>query len=151
MITHGWVAAGAALLLAVVWWDMIFDSQVLRHPTGTLPPDVLATTSSYYRRCTVDGGPMMYLPVVVMVLVLIGIVLELVRSTIAPWVGWASLILAAWGVVSVAFIAVPRAQRIGRAQESPDILSGLARIVFKLHAAAAVCWIVVIVLQLCVR
>lgn len=148
---HGIVAAGAAILFAIVWWDMIFDSQVLNHPTGDLPPDVLATTSSYYRRCTVEGRPMMYLPVVVMLLTLASIVCELLRHIGPAWVGWTSLALAAGGTVSVAFIAVPRAQRIARAQESPEVLSDLARFVFKLHALAAICWIVVIVLQLCVR
>ncbi len=150
-MTHVIVAIGAAILLTVVWWDMVFDSQVLRHPTGTLPSDVLATTSSYYRRCTIEGAPMMYLPLVMMVVVLAAIAWELWKAAVTPWVGWLSLALAVWGVVSVAFMAVPRAQRIGRAQDSPDVLSGLARTVFRLHASAAACWIVVIVLQLCVR
>lgn len=151
MLMHSWVAAGAALLFAVVWWDMVFDSQVLKHPAGKLPPEALATISSYYRRCTIDGAPTMYLPLVVMVLVLAAIVWELRTAAIAPWVGWASLALAVVAVIDVAFIAVPRAQRIGRAGEPPEVLSGLARTVFKLHAVAAACWIVVIVLQLCIR
>ena len=58
--------------------------------------------------------------------------------------------LAVAGVVTVAFVAVPRAQRIGRAEESPDILSGLARTVLHLHAGAALCWVGVIYLQLSV-
>ena len=147
----GFVAAGAAFLFAVLWFDLMFDVQVRRYPSGTLPPEILSATSSYYRRVTVEGAPMMYLPVAVMVLVLAAIVLELVKETMTPWVGWLSLVLAVWAVVSVAFIAVPRAQRIGRAQESPEVLSGLARAVFRLHALAAACWVVVIVLQLCGR
>ncbi len=148
MSVHAWVAAGAALLFAVVWWDMVFDSQTLKHPTGTLPPDVLASLSGYYRRCTVEGGPMMYLPVLIMVLVLVAIVTEIMQGWVIPWVGWVSLALAAWAVISVAFIAVPRAQRIGRAQEPPEVLSGLARTALRLHAGAALSWVIVIWLQL---
>ncbi len=145
------VAAGAAFLFAVLWFDLMFDVQVRRHPSGTLPPEILSATSSYYRRVTVEGAPMMYLPVAVMVLVLAAIVIELVKAAVTPWVGWASLVLAAWAEVSVAFVAVPRAQRIGRAQEPAETLSDLARTVFRLHAIAAACWVVVIALQLCTR
>lgn len=145
------VAAGAAFLFAVVWWDMIFDSQVLRHPAGTLPPDVLATTSSYYRRCTVEGKPMMYLPVVVMPLVLAAITAEIARASVPAWLGWASLVLAACGVGGTAFFAVPRAQRLGRGQDAPDIQSTLARQVFLFHKLSAACWVVVIGLQLYAR
>lgn len=145
------VAAGAAFLFAVLWFDLMFDVQTRRYPSGTLPPEILSATSSYYRRVTVEGAPMMYLPVAVMVLVLAAIVLELVNAAVTPWVGWVSLVLAAWSVVSVAFVAVPRAQRIGRAQEPAEILSDLARTVFRLHALAAICWVVVIGLQLSSR
>ena len=143
------VVAGAAFLFAVLWFDLMFDAQVLKHPAGTLPPDVLAATSSYYRRVTVEGAPMMYLPVVVMLLTLGAIVCELVRHSVPAWVAWASLGLGGWAVVSVALIAVPRAQRIGRAQEPPETLSDLARLVLRLHALAAACWLVVIALQIC--
>ena len=145
---HDFAAAGAAFLFAVLWFDLMFDSQVRRYSSGALPPEVLAATSSYYRRVTVEGAPMMYLPVVVMVLTLGAIVCELVRHIGPPWAGWLSLVLGGWAVASVAFIAVPRAQRIGRAQESADVLSDLARTVFRLHAVAAICWIVVIAVQL---
>jgi hypothetical protein len=148
---HACVAVGAAILLAVVWWDLVFDSQVQRHPAGVLPPEVLASLSGYYRRCTVEGAPLMYLPVAVMVLVLAGIATELWKGWGLAWAGWASLAVAAAGVVTVAFLAVPRARRIGRATEGAEALSGLARTVFRLHLLAASCWAGVIVLQLGAR
>jgi hypothetical protein len=145
------IAVGAAFLFAVLWFDMMFDTQVGKYPSGALPAEILASLSTYYRRVTVEGAPMMYLPVAVMALVLAAVILELVGATVAPWIGWISLALAAWAVVSVAFMAVPRAQRIGRAKEPPDVLSGLARQVLALHSLAALCWVVVIVLQLFAR
>lgn len=39
---HSFAAAGAAFLLAVLWFDLMFDVQVRRHQVGTLPPAVLA-------------------------------------------------------------------------------------------------------------
>jgi hypothetical protein len=144
----GLAACGAAFLFAVLWFDLMFDMQTSRTPSGPLPPDVLNAISTYYRRVTVEGAPMMYLPVLVMVLVLAVLILELVKDVVTPWVGWLSLALAVYAVASVAFVAVPRAQRIGRAQEPPDVLSALARLVLTLHSLAALCWIVVIVLQL---
>jgi hypothetical protein len=37
------VAAGAGFLLAVLWFDLMFDVQALRHPEGDLPEPVLAS------------------------------------------------------------------------------------------------------------
>ena len=144
-------AAGAAFLLAVLWFDLLFDVQVRTQATDPLPPDVLASISTYYRRVTIEGSPMMYLPVVVMPLTLGAIVAEIARAAVPPWLGWVSLVLAGSAVFATLFIAVPRAQRIGRAQESPEVLSALARRVFLLHSLGAASWIVVIGLQLYVR
>jgi hypothetical protein len=144
-------AAGAAFLFSVLWVDLMFDIQGRRAASDPLPPDVLASLSGYYRRVTVDGAPMMYLPVVVMPLTIAAIVLEIARAEAPPWLGWASLLLAVAASGTTLFLAVPRGQRIGRAQEPPEVLSALARLVFLLHSLGAVGWMVVIVLQLSVR
>ena len=39
---HAFAAAGAAFLLAVLWFDLMFDVQVRKHVGSTLPPEVLA-------------------------------------------------------------------------------------------------------------
>src|SRR5262249_22775929 len=43
---------GGGFLLAVLWMDLMFDVQVLRHrrDRGDLPEDVLASIAGYYRR-----------------------------------------------------------------------------------------------------
>ena len=43
---HTFAAAGAAFLLAVLWFDLMFDVQVRRHPTDPLPAEVLASISA---------------------------------------------------------------------------------------------------------
>jgi len=145
------VAAGAAFLFSVLWVDLMFDMQGRRSGADPLPPDVLASLSTYYRRVTVDGAPMMYLPVVVMPLTIAAIVVEIVRAEGPSWVGWVSLVLAVGAAGTTLFLAVPRGQRIGRAQEPPEVLSALARRVFLFHSLSAASWIVVIGLQLSVR
>lgn len=61
-------AACAGFLIAVLWMDLIFDSQVLRHRgADVLPEPVLASICSYYRRATTTSRPMSYLIALVMV------------------------------------------------------------------------------------
>jgi len=45
-------AAGAAFLLAVLWFDLMFDVQSRGHMGDPLPSEVLASISAYYRRVT---------------------------------------------------------------------------------------------------
>ena len=63
---HSFAAAGAAFLLAVLWFDLMFDVQVRGHAGGPLPPEVLASISAYYRRVTTEAWPMNRLVVLVM-------------------------------------------------------------------------------------
>jgi hypothetical protein len=46
------VAAGLSFLLAVLWFDLMFDVQTLGHNGEILPPEVLSSISTYYRRVT---------------------------------------------------------------------------------------------------
>jgi len=55
---HVFATAGAAFLLAVLWFDLMFDVQVRKHAGDPLPADVLASISAYYRRATTEAYPM---------------------------------------------------------------------------------------------
>ena len=61
------IACGG-FLLAVLWFDLMFDVQVRRHPEGDLPEPVLASIAAYYRRVTTDARPMSWAVAVVMVI-----------------------------------------------------------------------------------
>ena len=50
------VTAGAGFLLAVLWFDLMFDVQAARQPGGDLPEEVLASIAGYYRRVTTPRG-----------------------------------------------------------------------------------------------
>src|SRR6266851_4202491 len=90
---HTFAAAGAGFLLAVLWFDLMFDVQTRRY-TGDLPPEVLASISAYYRRVTTEAYPMNRLVALVMVLTLVAIVAQIVEAADPWWAGWGSLALA---------------------------------------------------------
>jgi len=126
-------AAHAGFLLAVLWLDLMFDVQSRRHASDPLPTEVLASISAYYRRVTTDAYPMNRLVAVVMLLTLVAIVAELVEGVHPSWIGWVSLALAGSGVVPTLTRTAPNARRLGRAQDTPEIQSTLARAIYRDH------------------
>ena len=61
-------AAGGGFLLAVLWMDLLFDVQVLRHRgAAVLPEDVLASIAAYYRRVTTAARPLGHLVALTMI------------------------------------------------------------------------------------
>lgn len=51
-------AAGSGFLIAVLWIDLIFDIQVLRHRrSADVPEPVLASIAAYYHRATTTSRP----------------------------------------------------------------------------------------------
>ena len=65
---HTFAAAGAGFLLAVLWFDLMFDVQTRKHTGEVLPPEVLTSISAYYRRVTTEAYPMNRLVALVMLL-----------------------------------------------------------------------------------
>ena len=127
------VAAGAAFLLAVLWFDLMFDVQTRKHRSNPLPTQVLASISAYYRRVTIEAYPMNRLVLMVMVLTLAAIIAEIVEASRPWWVGWGSLVLAASGLVPTLHRTVPNARRLGSATDTPEIQSNLARSICRDH------------------
>ena len=126
-------AAGAGFLLAVLWFDLMFDVQSRKHASDPLPTEVLASISAYYRRVTIEAYPMNRLVALVMLLTLVAIVAELVEGVHPWWIGWVSLALAGSGVVPTLTRTVPNARRLGRALDTPEIQSTLARAICRDH------------------
>ena len=67
-------------LLAVLWMDLMFDVQALRHraDSGALPEEVLRSITAYYRRVTTQARPMGHLVGGVMALALGALASDLV-------------------------------------------------------------------------
>ena len=144
-------AAGAAFLLAVLWFDLMFDVQSRKHATDLLPTEVLASISAYYRRVTTEAYPMNRLVALVMLLTLAAIVAEIVESVHPWWIGWVSLALVGSGVVSTLRRTVPNARRLGGAQDTPEMQSTLARAICRDHLFSFARTSLVLGLQLIAR
>jgi hypothetical protein len=127
------VTAGAGFLLAVLWFDLMFDVQALRGGEGNLPEATLSSIAGYYRRVTMTARPMDRLIALVMLLTLAAIVAEIVRGDVPAWVGWTSLILVAAPIALAATRTLPKAVRLGAREDTVDRQSALARSVGREH------------------
>jgi hypothetical protein len=145
---HAYAAAGAAFLLAVLWFDLMFDVQVMRHREETLPAGILASISAYYRRVLIDARPMGNLVAVVMLLTLAAIVAEIAQGEGPAWMSLASLACAAAAIGLAGARTVRNAAALGRQDGSAQSQSRLARMVFRDHVFDLVAMGAVLALQL---
>lgn len=125
--------AGAGFLVAVLWFDLMFDVQTRGHKGEALPTHVLASISAYYRRVTTEARPMNQLIAAVMLVTLAAIVAEIVRGRKPAWIGWISLALVASAVGLALARTVKNAVRLGQANDPPDTQSRLARAIYRDH------------------
>jgi hypothetical protein len=116
-----------------LWFDLMFDVQVLRHREDDLPENVLASITSYYRRVTTSARPMNRLVSVVMLGTVTAIIVQIAKDDDPRWVGWASLVLAASAVLLAASHTFPSAVRLGRRIDAVDRQSRLARSICRDH------------------
>jgi hypothetical protein len=131
-------AACAGFLLAVLWMDLIFDSQVLRHPGGTdLPEPVLASIGGYYLRATTTSRPMSYVIAAVMVILLAALGLRWLERP-DWWLGLAA-VLAGAPILLAAVRTVPNAKRLGSRIDGHAEQSRLARSICRDHLLCLAC------------
>jgi hypothetical protein len=139
-VVAGVLVACSGFLLAVLWMDLIFDSQVGR-PTRRgeqLPETTLASIAGYYRRATTTSQPMGRLIAVVMVVLLGSLVVEAVRGRSPGWLLIVSALLAGGPILLAALRTVPNAVRLGRRTDSPDEQTRLALAIYRDHIACLV-------------
>jgi hypothetical protein len=134
------VTAGAGFLLAVLWFDLMFDVQAVRGEVGgageqqaVLAEPVLASISGYYRRVTTAARPMNRLIAVAMLATLTGIVVEITSAEVHTWVGWTSLALALPPITLAGAHTVPLAVRLGTRADTIERQSVLARSILRDH------------------
>jgi ER membrane protein SH3 len=145
---NAFVTAGAGFLLAVLWFDLMFDVQVLGHRDELLPEQALASIAGYYRRVTTTARPMNRLIATVMLATLVAIVVELAGSDTRTWVSSASLVLALAAIVLAGARTVPSAVRLGGRSDPIASQSALARSIFHQHVFCAAAIGTLLVLQL---
>jgi len=145
---NAFAAAGAGFLLAVLWFDLMFDVQVIGRQQRELPEEVLASIARYYRRVTTAARPMNLLIALVMLATLAAVVVEIVRGPGAPWVGWASLAAIVPPIALARVRTVPNAVRLGARNDPRERQSALARVIYRDHIACAAAILTLLVLQL---
>ena len=141
-------AAGAGFLEAVLWFDLMFDVQILRQPDKEVPEPILASISAYYRRVTTDSRPMNRLVAVVMAATAGSAVAEVVADRGPRWAAWASLALVVGAVVLASTRTVPRAVRLGARRDPLSVQCGLARSILSDHLVCLGAITALLVLQL---
>jgi hypothetical protein len=129
------LTACGGFLLAVIWMDLIFDSQVLayRHSGEQLPEPVLASIAGYYHRATTTSRPMSRLIALVMAILLTALGF---RAALGDDPGWLLAVAAALagGPILLAMIrTVPNAVRLGKRADTPAVQTRLARSIFTDH------------------
>jgi hypothetical protein len=127
------VTVGGGFLLAVLWFDLMFDVQVLGHRERDLPEDVLASICGYYKRVTTAARPMNRLVATAMLATIVAVGVQIARADAPGWVGWTSLVLVLSAVLLAAGHTVPSAVRLGARTDAVDVQSQLARSIFRDH------------------
>jgi hypothetical protein len=140
-------SAGAGFLLAVLWFDLMFDTQV-RNRTGDLPEEVRYSIAAYYRRVTTTSHPMSRLVAAVMLVTLAALIGEVVLGSTPLWASIPSLALVAVAVGVAAGRTVRSAVRLGSQGDGPEAQSALARAIYCDHVMCFVAIAGTVILQI---
>ena len=129
------LAACGGFLLAILWMDLIFDTQVLgkKRENGALPESVLASIASYYRRATTDSHPMSRLIAAVMGVGVLASVGSLFAGRGALLLRLLALTLLLGPVALAALRVVPNAVRLGSRKDDLATQTSLARAICRDH------------------
>src|SRR3954470_9703864 len=128
------LTAAGGFLLAVIWMDLMFDVQVLRHRGARqLPTEVTESISTYYRRVTTAASPMNRLIALVMLLLVVGLIVQLVTGDVPTWVSIVSIVLAGAPIGLAARRVVSDAARLGADRDRPAVQTMLARRICQDH------------------
>ncbi len=139
--------AGAGFLLAVLWFDLMFDVQVRRDPVD---PAAVRSIAGYYRRVTTDARPMNRLVAVAMLVTLVSIVVQVATAAAGDTSWWSVLALpfAIGPIVLAGTRTVPSAVRLGGTTASGPPELALARRILADHLLCFAGIAVVLVVQI---
>lgn len=138
-VADGLLLACGGFLLAVLWMDLIFDTQVRGPRDADLPEPVLASVAGYYRRATTTSRPMSRLIAAAMVVLLAALVVQAVRGDDPGWLSAVSAAFAGIPIVLAATRTVPAAVRLGGRADGHAEQSRLARTVYRDHLFCLAC------------
>jgi hypothetical protein len=143
------VTAGAGFLLAVLWFDLMFDVQVRgRSRTSDTGVDPVDSIAAYYRRVTTDARPMNRFVALVMAGTLGALAVQVARGEGPPAARAASVVLAVLPIGLAGSRTVPAAVRLGASREPADDRLALARSILRQHVCCLVAIAGLLVVQL---
>jgi hypothetical protein len=142
------VTAGGGFLMSVLWFDLMFDVQTLRHRDGPIPEPVLASVAAYYGRVTTAARPMNRLVALVMLGTLVALGVQLAQGDAPRWAAATSLAVTVLAVGLAAVHTVPAAQRLGARSDTIDRQTTLARGICRDHLVCLVLVVALLVVQL---
>lgn len=143
------ITAAAGFLLAVLWFDLMFDVQVLRYRRSPeVPGSVLDSISAYYRRVTTTASPMGRLVALSMLVLLAALATQAARGDVPAWVSAVSLSAAALAIGLAVGRVFGAARRLGSRLDPPDVRSALARRIFRDHLICLSAMVVLLAVQL---
>jgi hypothetical protein len=132
-VAEGLVLACGGFLLAVLWMDLIFDSQVRGVRDEELPEPVLASIAGYYRRATTTSRPMSRLIAAMMAILIAAFGFQSVTGDDPIWVTAVSAVFAMAPIVLAGARTVPNAVRLGGREDGVADQSRLARSIYRDH------------------
>ena len=143
------ITAGAGFLIAVLWFDLMFDVQVLPYRSAPeVPEQVLDSISAYYRRVTTTASPMGRLVGLVMAVLLVSLVAQAAIGDAPVWVSAVSIPATAIGAGLAMGRVFGRAQRLGARTDPPAVRSALARSICRDHLVCLAAMASVLVVQI---
>jgi len=142
------VTGGAGFLLAVLWFDLMFDVQAARRRDPEVPEAALRSIAAYYRRVTTAARPMNRLIAAVMAGTIAAIGVQFARGDAPRWAAAVSFVLATGAISLAALHTVPCAVRLGRQADATVEQSRLARSILRDHVICIVAVAAVLFVQL---
>jgi hypothetical protein len=143
------ITAATGFLVAVLWFDLIFDVQVLPHGRSLeVPEQVLDSISAYYRRVTTTASPMGRLVALTMLVLLAALVTQAARADAAVWVSAVSLSAAVLAIGLAVGRVFGAARRLGAGLDSPEVRSRLARSILRDHLICVTAMAALLAVQL---
>ena len=139
---------GTGFLLAVLWFDLMFDVQVRGQTAGELPADVRNSIAAYYRRVTTDAHPMSRLVAAAMLMTIAALAGAAARHDVRAWAAWPALGLVVAAVGLAAARTVRNAVRLGSQAGTATEQSVLARTILRDHAACLAAVALALVLEI---
>jgi hypothetical protein len=143
------ITAATGFLIAVLWFDLMFDVQVWRHRRSPhVAEEALDSIARYYRRVTTTASPMGRLVGLTMLLLLVALIVQAISGDEPLWVSIVSIPAALLGIGLAAARILRQASRLGTRRDPPAVQSELARSIFRAHLVCLAAMVTLLTAQL---